>query len=445
MTNEAAYRRLMGGVGLVTVGNAVAAGFGLLLLLFFARTLSPADLAVVVGIIAIIDGGQAFLDATINAGMINVATRKSQQGEPDQAILKAALVAKIIAGLVFAAIIGLLAHPLSLALLGNASMQFPIMFAGAAAAIAGLHSFVVGVLQAREDFPKIAFVSIWKNAFRIVVVAPFLFQADPDAKTAAIAICSVSIVTLILSIFMISWSFLKDRSPVRVGLGALAKVNAWMMVTALAMFGGRLDVWLVGYLSDAKSAGHFAVAAQLCVGVGLITQALMTTFLPTVSRFETAAEIRSFLRRWLRVLPLVALLPLLAWPLSGPVIRLVFGENYAASAPIFNILFLASVMTLAGAPLLLVLLSLGEARFLAFGSVVQFLLRVGLAFPMVPKAGAVGMAIADVLSRLIAISIIGYFIWRALLRSISSGADNENGQSNLADGVQPTNGSVKDA
>lgn len=444
MTTKLPIRRLIGGVGLITAGNTVAAGLGLVLLLVLARSLEPAELAIVVGVIAIIDGGQSFLDATINTGMINVATRNSRQGEPDKSILKAALLAKIVAGLLFAVIIALLARPLSTALLGDASMRFPIMLAGGAAAIAGLHSFVLAVLQAQEVFPKIALVSIWKNFFRIVIVAPFLWQPEPEAFKVATAICGVSIVTFFLSISLISWSFLRDPTPIRVGLSALTRISAWMMVTALAMFGGRLDVWLVGFLSDAQNAGHFAVAAQLCVGVGIVTQALVTTFLPTISRFDTSAEIMVFLRNWLRLVPLVLVLPLLAWPLSGPAIQFAFGEKYTASAPIFNVLFLASVMTLSGAPLLLILLSFGEARLLAFSSVLQFLLRVGLAIPFVTKSGAFGMAVADVLSRLIAIIIIGYFIWRALLRSISRGDDKETKKREIDAGTHSVKENVGD-
>jgi hypothetical protein len=74
----------------------------------------------------------------------------------------------------------------------------------------------------------------------------------------------------------------------------------------------------------------------------------------------------------------------------------------------------ASIMTLAGAPLMLSLLSVGEARMLAFGALLQFALRVSLALIVVPMAGGLGLAGADVLSRLVAMGLIAAFIWRVL-------------------------------
>jgi O-antigen/teichoic acid export membrane protein len=94
----------------------------------------------------------------------------------------------------------------------------------------------------------------------------------------------------------------------------------------------------------------------------------------------------------------------------------VFGAAYAGSAAAFTVLLLAAIMTLVSAPLMLVLLSVGEARVMALGVLAQFALRVGLAVPLVPLWGAVGLAVADVASRLMAMAVIGWFIWRVLRR-----------------------------
>jgi O-antigen/teichoic acid export membrane protein len=199
----------------------------------------------------------------------------------------------------------------------------------------------------------------------------------------------------------------------------LQKINGWMTLTAFSMLGGRLDLWLVGLLSDTRQAGLYAVASQLCIGVGLLTQALITTFLPTVSQFKDPAEFRKFMTQWLWSIPFLIAAGAIAWLLSDPVISLVFGTVYAGSAPVFNVLFAASLMTLVGAPLMLLLLSLGEARIIAAGTIGQFVVRIAFALPAIPRAGAMGAAVADVLSRMIAMTLIGYFIWVVVRRSMT--------------------------
>lgn len=409
-------------VGLVTGGNLVSAGLGLGLLLLLARTLSPAELAIVAATIAIIDGGQLFLDTTFNPGTVSVATRRGDGGRPDAAILRAGFWAKVGGGLGFAAVAAAFAVPLSQGLVGDRALVGLIVLAGIGAALAGMQSFVLAILQAHGRFGRIAFATVWKNAIRIGVVAPFVLVAEPDALSAARAVCLATAATLAVSLPLVSWGFLRDRAPLRAGLGAIRNINGWMAVVAFSVLAGRLDLWLVGLLAGAHEAGLYALAAQLCVGVSVITQALVTTFLPTVSRLTDQREIERFIRRWLRCLPLALLAIALVWPVAGPGIRLVFGEAYAGSTWVFNVLFAGSLMTLVGAPLMLLLLAFGEARLLAVSSLLQVVLRVAIALPVVARGGAIAMALADVAARLLAMAFVGYFIWTALRRRRAEGS-----------------------
>lgn len=418
MSGKPTYRRLLAGGGIVTLGNMAAAGLGLVLLLFLARTLPPAELALVVGVIAVIDGGQMLLDGMINTGMINLASRNGTKGAPSPDLLRAGFWSKLAAGLAYAGLAALLAHPLSVAMLGDGSMAYLVGLAGVAAVLAAMNGFTLAVLTAHEAFERIALVSLWKNLFRILGVAPFLWGETPDAHGAALAICAVTVVTFLAGATLMPWGFLRASAPLWRGVRTLLGVNGWLALAALGMLGGRLDVWLVGFLSDAHQAGLYAVAAQLCVGVGVITQAMVTTLLPTVSRFGSPAETRNFLIRSTRTLVPICLLPLLAWPVAEPAIALIFGAAYAGSAATFVMLFVAAVMTLVSAPLMLVLLSMGEARILALGTLAQLALRVAMAFPLVPRNGAIGLAWADILSRLIAMAAIVAIIRKTLRRDM---------------------------
>lgn len=414
MSRRATIARLTRGGGLVTLGNLAAAGLGLALLLLLARMLDPAELAIVVGVIALIDGGQMFLDAAVNTGMINLASRRGEKGRPSPELLRAGFWSKAVLGLSYAAIAVAVAHPLSRAMLGDGSMADLVALAGLAAAASGLTGFALAVVTAEERFGRVAFLSVWKNLFRIVLVAPFLLADEPDPHLLALAICGAVLGTALTAAASISWSFLRVRAPLLEGVKALLGVNGWLFLAALGMLGGRLDLWLVGWLGSAEQAGLYAVAAQLCVGVGVVTQAMVTTLLPTVSRFRSAAEMRGFLLGATRAALPLAALPLLAWFLAEPALGLVFGARYGPAAGVFVTLFAASIMTLLSAPLMLTLLSVGEARILGLGTLLQLGLRIGIAALLVPLGGAVGMAGADVLSRLIAMALIAAFIWQVL-------------------------------
>ena len=216
---------------------------------------------------------------------------------------------------------------------------------------------------------------------------------------------------------------------------SLLVVNGWMALSALALFGGRLDLWVVGILSTQTEAGLFSLAAQVCVGFGLLSQAVITAMLPAVSRFDSASQLRGFLLKWRRVLPLLLLFPICMWFLAEPLIRIAFGAEYLDAAPILIALFVASVMTLAGAPLMLALLSLDEPRILTLATFLQLALRLSLAMFLVPGLGGLGMAYADVASRVIAMALIGAFIWRTLQSALSQPGVQGDGGSDLTSGA----------
>ena len=417
MSNPSQYRRLLRGGGLVVLGNATAAALGLVLLFLLARGFSPSDLAIVVAIIAVIDGGQMFQDATVNIGMVHVASRGTEQNKPSPEALRVGFLTKLIVGIVFALVVALAATPMSYALVGDASLRTPIAFAGMASLVAGLQSFILAVMTTYGKFRRIALVSMWKNALRIVVVLPVLWQTDPDPYQTAKLICFVTAINLVASSMMISWSFLRATGSLLEPLKSMLSVNSWLFLSALGMLASRLDIWLVGWLSTTEQAGYYAVAAQLCIGVGVVTQALVTTFLPTISRFDHRDQIVDFLRRMAKFSIPLLVLPVAAWLVSEWVITLVFGVAYAPSAPIFVFLFVASLMTLIGAPLMLVLVSIDQSKVLAIGTIAQMILRIGVAIVIVPIIGGIGLAMADVGSRLVAMLLITRFILRVLERS----------------------------
>ncbi|MFX0540907.1 lipopolysaccharide biosynthesis protein [Roseovarius sp. S4756] len=413
------------------MGNGTAAALGLVLLLLLTQGFGPAELVVVVAIIAVIDGGQMFLDATVNIGMIHTASRGTQDGQPSREALRVGFLTKMAVGLLFAVCTALAATPMSLALVGDTSLTKTIMLAGVAAMIAGLQSHILAVLTSHGAFARLSVVSLFKNGLRIAVSVPLLWQSDPDPVRVAQLICLMTALNLGLSATTVSWAFLRASGGMLEPFRKMMSVNGWLFLSAVAMLAGRLDVWLVGWLSSAEEAGYYAVAAQLCVGVGVVSQALITTFLPTVSRFECKEDLLDFLRRTAQYGAPLVLAPVLAWFLAEPVIGLIFGTAYVSAAPIFVALFTASIMTVIGIPLMMMLLSIDQARIIAIGSIAQTGLRIGLGTITVPLFGGLGLALSDLVSRIVAMSAITRIILKALK---TREAAEPSGRDTLAEG-----------
>jgi O-antigen/teichoic acid export membrane protein len=197
----------------------------------------------------------------------------------------------------------------------------------------------------------------------------------------------------------------------------MLKVNVWMVMVAVSNVGSRLDIWLIATIGNAKEAGLYAAALQLCMVVGIVSQSLVTTMLPRMSRMQTKAEMTLHVKRSLLIVPPLVFVFGCVWMVAEPVLGLLLGAPFEDATPVFLILFASSLMTLAVNPILLVLFPLGETRIFGLTSLAQLVLRVGMAVPLISLLGAEGAAIAELTAKIVSIAVLALFVVRLVNRS----------------------------
>jgi O-antigen/teichoic acid export membrane protein len=276
--------------------------------------------------------------------------------------------------------IGLATVPLvALSVLGSA----------AARALGGVISAIAPERLARDGLMMV-----------LVVLAGMLSATPVGAKTALIAFMVSSAVTagiLGLSLRRLAPPRLRSAMP------AYAPGDWWhLALPVMTMIGvevlmSRAGVILLGWIGDARAAGIFALGLNIALLLVLPRLAVGTFFSPVVARLhaqQNQTVLQSLFAR-ATVLSLAGTLAL-ALPLlllTGPLLHL-FGEDFAATAPIAQILIAGQILAAATGPQLNLLTMTGHERVAAAILVVGAIINIVACSISITLFGAIGAAVA---------------------------------------------------
>jgi len=186
-----------------------------------------------------------------------------------------------------------------------------------------------------------------------------------------------------------------------------------LLLSALAvMIYMRSDIILLGKIAGYQAAGIYAAAAQISESCVLLPVALMPALLPVLVRWRQAG--REFYHRKLERLFLIALLAGLAFSLGLTIgahfiVDLVFGPNYHAAAGIlmvhgWTLVFIFLGLTQSGYDI-----TEGLTWFATLRTSVGAVLNIALNIILIPKAGAIGSAIATLIAQIFSTVLLNAF------------------------------------
>jgi O-antigen/teichoic acid export membrane protein len=177
---------------------------------------------------------------------------------------------------------------------------------------------------------------------------------------------------------------------------ALARVGFTVGLAGLITLAyAQIDQILVFQLAGAHDAGLYGAVYRFLGTATFIPGALMTTLLPIVSaaHVDDLARVRRLVQSALDYLAMASL-PLLAFTIvaAEPLVRLLFGAEFAASADALPVLMGAFVAICWGfvAGNMVIVLDL-QRRFLVY-AVLALILNVGLNFALIPDNGFLAAA-----------------------------------------------------
>jgi PST family polysaccharide transporter len=184
-------------------------------------------------------------------------------------------------------------------------------------------------------------------------------------------------------------------------LGWFVRRSPWLLASGVAeVIYLRIDIVLLERLRGVGEAGVYAVAARLSEVWYMVPVALMGAVFPALwSRRTDAASYARSLQGSLDALFALALaLAVVVQVIGGPLVEVLFGARFAASTPVLQIHIWAGVFIFMRALLSRWLLAEDLLRFSLVTHVAGAVINVALNLLLIPGYGAIGAAIATVIS-----------------------------------------------
>lgn len=238
------------------------------------------------------------------------------------------------------------------------------------------------------------------NVVFIVTAAPFLAFAVASGVELVAAGIALGVMYVILGRSPFTWRPSWDRAK------ELAS-KSWPLMLSGAMYSLNLkiDQLMLGNMSSAQSVGTYAAAARISEVWYFIPTAIAASAFPAMVR----SRAQGGQRYAANVQRLYDLMVWLALPLaigvtvaSGSLIHILFGDDYAASAPILAVHIWAGPFVFLGAVLSRWLIAEDLLKFSMVRHGAGAAVNIGINLFAIPRWGGLGAAIATLISYAVA-------------------------------------------
>lgn len=398
--------RILQDAGVVMFGHVLRLGLGVISSALLARSLGPAGLSLftVVGVVMGIGRTAADLGLRLTA----IRHIAPLQGDPTRAQHTAAIYLRLktLAGLAAALLVFVLAAPLARLLNLPEAGGATLLRLGSLGLFATAAGSAISTIQhALSRFRPLVLMQLATILLTVLLMAAFWWRSQLTIQVALVigAVAAGGAAALGFALLPPGW-LAALRRPVPLSdpqTGRLLRFSRWMWLSSIfSILAVQVDVLLLNYLLPPPLVGIYVLARSLGQKVDTVHQTLYTILLPNVSALDGAAAQRGYWQRSLIRSALLAGAILLAAPLAGPFIRLVYGSEFAASVNVFYALLAVVILDLLVSPLILLALPMDRPRLLAAADGLQVVVLLGAGLALVPIWGVYGIVAARLAARL---------------------------------------------
>jgi O-antigen/teichoic acid export membrane protein len=240
----------------------------------------------------------------------------------------------------------------------------------------------------------------------ILVLGIIFLKINLSPKSMALAYAVGSGIGAFIIIFMIRNETKQLIGTVdRKKVGTLLK-TAWpfAVITLVAILLANVDTYMLGLWKDASEIGLYASVQRIYAFVAVIPSTIAVATFPLMSRLAHTDQdkFRLTLEKALGVLLAISVPIAVGGALmSRELVLMVFGQAYAAAAPVMLVMML---MVIAAFPLILLanaVFAYDRQRSLSGVYIAGMVANIGLNAILIPKFGALGAALATCISNII--------------------------------------------
>ncbi len=385
-----------------------------------ARFLGVHDFGTLILILALLNLVTDLSDLGLNSALVKFGAQRARNGENEafKRVASTVLRMKLLLGFVIVAVALVIFTPVVGFFFGHVDGRIGEYFTLSlvAAVILVPATFFPALLQASQSFRlySVAMVSRYGSKLLLLLGCMGLISNWSLEQMVWVEIGSACC-------FLIAGFLL---SPVRqFTLGArdipleknILGFGKWIVLyQVISLLGGKVDVFFVGGISDAAALGLYGAAMKIAGVVSVTTYSYVSALLPEFSTLTSADAVTTHRKRSFPIVVLmIAGIGVLAL-ISGPLIVMLFGEEYAAAAPLLQVVCIGLSLNVIGHPYSAVLFSQNKPEVFPVSSIISMLVFAGANMLLIPYLGVMGAAVAYTLHSvaLLSVTIFYYRSWK---------------------------------
>jgi PST family polysaccharide transporter len=262
---------------------------------------------------------------------------------------------------------------------------------------------IESALQAEGSFKSISIARTANSIiFAIIKIVAAIFGVD--------VIWFALLYTLEICIFCIFYIIIAKRNNIfpkfiHIELSRIRFLLSSSYLLMLRLFSiavyMRIDQIMVKEILGTSALGVYSVATRISELWYFVPTALMSAALPRLTRaFELGLDVYEVeLRRWLRLMLIIAIPVAAAISLTAPfIVETLFGAAYSPAAPVLAVQAWAGVFVAIGVASSPWFINTGHMRYGLYHTAIGAVASVGLNFILIPTIGLLGASLSMVFS-----------------------------------------------
>lgn len=381
---------------ITVIGTLLNGALGALFYISIARFLGPYNFGLLIVSITTLTLLADIVDFGTNTGLVrfvsaNISTNKDKAMQ----FLKLSLEVKFLAW-ILVLILGLFFSPfIAETIFNKKELTDPLRLVMFGVGGALLFSFATAALQSFQKYFTWSLINIFTNLFRLIFILVLFYNQQ-------LTLSSGLVVYLLLPFFGFSLTLLfipiKKILTVRNEFSVAKEFfgyNFWVaLFVIVAAISSRIDTFLIARLLAPKEIGLYGAASQLVQVMPQIIGAIGVVIAPKFASFINIKQMLIYFKKLQLMVIILAVVSLLAIPLSFYFIPIAFGAQYKEAIVPFVILFSAMLIFLISLPIHSSIIYYFSKPQLFVGINLGHLLLVTiLGYVLIPTFGVIGASI----------------------------------------------------
>jgi O-antigen/teichoic acid export membrane protein len=395
----------------VLSGNIIAQGIGFLAIIIISRDLGPKQYGVFSLLLAIFTVAVQISDFGVSTSYVKYVSENILKAKE---IFVTVILSKVILSLLVITTLYFSAGLISDFFFESREYKRLIEIIAIAILFHAFFAVIMSHFQAVQNFKIFAYLNIAHNFLKLlsVVIVAFAFSQEKHLEYFIITYAFV-VVPFILVISLKNYKLFRYIKQFDFNYFIqIYKLGFWVFLSSLAvMVIMRLDMMMLQKMSTSLEVGYYSIAMNLAMIFPLITASLVTTLLPKMNEFLKNHTVKDYVLRVLSKTKYVVAILIVMELLSPFVIKLLFGEQYAESISVFQILLVAFTFGVIINPISLVMYSINKVYLLTIMNWVQLPLNYFGNLLLIPIWQADGAAVSTIILRILGgLYIVFYLI-----------------------------------